>query len=448
MPPLDLGSDSGEDPDDEHTMDTLSYSPAPSLPSSTASPMAPRADHKNMSFSPPYSSSTLDPISILHTSKTCRTSHTKTVAFSHPSFEVDLESKSAGPRPTLSFDLDLHCQEEQEEQDVPQQPSMTDLMETLMSIESNSASHSYHQDKGPQDSQSSLLSMQLKDQASPSKSPLSTSYSFEPLEAHGQDHSDRLSCIENHITPEAGSSAQHSSWATTTTKIVDDDIDKVENEPLPPQETINRVCVSSEMLVALIDRPSELEALAAIHSDLFNLMYNSLSPSAQSAFKTLLFTPRDVLSDRDWMQAISRPEFLPCVLQKFKALVGWMDIDDTNDNGRAWVDDDDEYGYEDSLEQVEIKWFRDLDGFSVEVFEKCYPQFFVNARERLQGRRMSLGGDHRDRYVVFCETLGLSRQALACDNAWTRRINGCLEKHPELLLQFKEIVAYEVENDD
>ncbi|KAG0015827.1 hypothetical protein BGZ82_001284 [Podila clonocystis] len=192
------------------------------------------------------------------------------------------------------------------------------------------------------------------------------------------------------------------------------------------------------MLVALFDRPSELEALAAIHSDFFNLMSSSLSPSARDAFKTLLFTPRDALSDRDWMQAIAqRLDSLPCLLAKFQALVGWVDFDDTNDSGHAWNDDDDENDYEDSLEQVEIKWFRDLDGFSVEVFEKCYPQFFANARERLQGRRMALGGDQRDR-----------RQELACDNAWTRRMNACLEKHPELLLQFKEIVAYEVEYDD
>lgn len=353
----------------------------------------------------------------------------------------------------MSFDLDQHiCEEEQEEQDVPQQPSMTDLMATLMSIEGNSTSHPHHRDKGPQVLQPSLLSIQLKDQASPSKLPLSTSYSLKPLETQGQDHSGRLSCIENHITPESerSSAQQHSSWATAATEIVNDDNNKVESEHLPPQKTTNCVCVPSEMLVALFDRPSELEALAAIHSDLFNLMYGSLSPSTRSAFKTLLFTPRDVLSDHDWMQAISRPEILPCVLQKFKALVGWVDFDDdANDNGCSWDDNvEDEYDYEDSLEQVEIKWFRDLDGFSVEVFEKCYPQFFVNVREQLQGRRMALGSDHRDRYVVFCETLGLSRQELACDNAWTRRMNGCLEKHPELLLQFKEIVAYEVECDD
>ncbi|KAF9317756.1 hypothetical protein BG003_000364 [Podila horticola] len=324
-PPLDLGSDSGEDPDDENTMyDTLSYSPAPSLPSSTTSPMAPRPIHKNVSVSPAYPSS-IQPISILHHSKKSQAK----AAFSHPSFELDLEP--------------------------------------------------------------------------------------EPKSA----------------------------------KVNDTD-NKNESKLIPPQETnlIHLVCpASSEMLVALIDRPSELEVLAAIHSDFFNLMYSSLSSNARGAFKTLLFTPRDALSDSDWMQGITqRLESLPCLLQKFKFLVGWIDCDD--DDFKHASDDEDEYGYEDSLEHVEIKWFRDLDGFSVEVFEKCYPQFFVNARERLQGRHIALGADHRDRYVVFCETLGLSRQELACDKAWTRRMNGCLEKNPELLLQFKEIVAYEVEYDD
>ncbi|KAF9336465.1 hypothetical protein BG006_008592 [Podila minutissima] len=451
MPPLDLDSDSGEDPDDESTMhDTPSYSPAPSLSSSTTSPMAPRPVHKNVSLSPSYSSS-IQPMPILHSSKT---SPTKSVAFSRPSFELDLEPEpksTKGLRLSVTFDLDEHnC--EQEEQDT-QQPSMAALRDlALLSIESNSASHP-HQVKGhPHVPSPSLLSIQLEDQVTPSKLPLSTLCPPEPLEAQGQSYADRLSSIENGITQRAYSTdTQQSSWAEPThaTKIASDTDNKNKSELAPPQETTlnHLLCPApSEMLVALCDRPLELEALAAIHSDFFNLMCSSLCSNARAAFKTLLFTPRDAISDRDWMQAIAqRLDSLPCLLEKFKALVGWVDIDDTYDSDRAWNNDDDEYDYEDSLEQVEIKWFRDLDGFTVEVFEKCYPQFFINVRERLQGRRMSLGGDHRDRYVVFCETLGLGRQELACDNAWTRCMNGCLEKHPELLLQFKEIVAYEVE---
>ncbi|KAF9952740.1 hypothetical protein BGZ70_000492 [Mortierella alpina] len=224
---------------------------------------------------------------------------------------------------------------------------------------------------------------------------------------------------------------------------------QVENSP--PQETILdhilHECAPQDMLVALFDRPLEMQALVAMHSDYFGLVNSSLSKTARDRFKALLLIPRTELSDREWMGAIvellcSLP---PCLLEKFKGIVGWIgpDGDEDEDENVLWGED--EYGYRDaSFEQVQVKWFRDLEDFSLETFERCYPQFFANARERLQGRRMSIGGDQRDQYVIFCETLKLSREDLPCDNAWTRRLLGCLEKHPELVLQLKEIIAYEV----
>ncbi|KAF9362301.1 hypothetical protein BGX34_006441 [Mortierella sp. NVP85] len=204
-----------------------------------------------------------------------------------------------------------------------------------------------------------------------------------------------------------------------------------------------------DMLVALFDRPSELQALAARHSEFFSLMYSSVSKTNRDEFKAVLFKPRESLSDRDWMSAIT--DYLaplpPCVLEKFKGIVGWIGPDGDEDEDELWGED--EYGYRDSsFEQVQVKWFRDIENFTLETFQQCYPQFFVNARERLEGRRMSHGGDQRDHFVIFCETLDLTRQDLPCDNAWTRRMNSCLEKHPELLLQLKEIIAYEVEYDN
>lgn len=220
-----------------------------------------------------------------------------------------------------------------------------------------------------------------------------------------------------------------------------------------PQEIIvNHITAEDapqDLLVALFDRSSELEALAARHSDFFNLIYSSLSKSCREPFKTLLFTPRSSLSDRDWMQAIDQQlsALPPCILEKFKGIVGWIGPEGDEDERELWGED--EYGYRDSsFEQVQIKWLRDIPDFSFETFEQRYPQFFVNARERLQGRRMSYGGDQRDHYAIFCETLQLSRDDLPCDNAWARRMNGCLENHPELLLQLKEIVAYETGYDD
>ncbi|KAI7816837.1 hypothetical protein BC939DRAFT_403356, partial [Gamsiella multidivaricata] len=188
-----------------------------------------------------------------------------------------------------------------------------------------------------------------------------------------------------------------------------------------------------DMLVALIERSSELKALAARHSEFFNLIYSSLSKAVRDDFKKLLFMPREELSDRDWMDAITDrlSPLPPCILEKFKGIVGWIGPDCEGDEN-----------------QVQIKWLRDIEDFTLETFKQCYPQFFINANEQLRGRRMSHGGDQRDQYVIFCETLGLTRTDLPCDNAWARRMNGCLEKHPELLLQLKEIIAYEVGYDD
>ncbi|ORZ07046.1 hypothetical protein BCR41DRAFT_284409, partial [Lobosporangium transversale] len=183
-----------------------------------------------------------------------------------------------------------------------------------------------------------------------------------------------------------------------------------------------------DMLVALFDRSSELQELATRNSEFFNLMYSSLPKDSREKFKSLLFQPREALSDRDWMHSIAAHlgPLPPCILEKFKGIVGWIGPEDDDD-----------------ANNVQIKWLRDIEDFSLEDFQECYPQFFINARERLQGRRMSHGGDQRDHYLIFCETLGLTRQDLPCDNAWTRRMNGCLDKHPELMLQLKEIIAYE-----
>ncbi|KAG0252754.1 hypothetical protein DFQ27_007874 [Actinomortierella ambigua] len=252
----------------------------------------------------------------------------------------------------------------------------------------------------------------------------------------------------------------------------------------------------SDMLVALFDRPSELQALAARNSDFFNLLYTQVGSAASRAlFKQVLFSPREEKCDMVWMRELaSHLKAQPCVLEKFQGLVGWVgpdeyddddeqrcgggrktkkkkasrvqeerdeyddeDDEDDEDEEDDYSDDDnddynlwgeDKYGYRDSsYEQIQIKWIRDFPE-QLAVFRREYPQFFINARDRLGGKRLSFGGDRRDLYEIFCETLFLTREQLRCDNAWTRRMNGCLDKHPELLLQLKEIIAYEIGWDD
>ncbi|KAF9432094.1 hypothetical protein BGZ76_011271 [Entomortierella beljakovae] len=222
------------------------------------------------------------------------------------------------------------------------------------------------------------------------------------------------------------------------------------NEISPPQENIlshiYTEAAPQDMLVALFVRPVELEALAARHSEFFALMYNSLTKVDKSEFKKMLFMPREDYPDLEWMRyIIEQFDSLPFIIERFKDIVGWIGPD-SEDEAVHWSEE--EYGCRDSsFDNVQIKWLRDIENFPIEVFKQFYPQFFTNARQSLEGRRMSHGGDQRDQYVIFCETLGLTRDELPCDNAWMRRMNCCLEKHPELLLQLKEIIAYEVDYD-
>ncbi|KAG0243880.1 hypothetical protein BGW41_001069 [Actinomortierella wolfii] len=218
----------------------------------------------------------------------------------------------------------------------------------------------------------------------------------------------------------------------------------------------------SDMLVALFDRPTEMQALVARNSDFFKVLYTQIDSASLANFKQVLFSSREEKCDAVWMQELaSHLKEQPCVLEKFKSLVGWVGPDDDDDDehsgsGSDRADDDDDYelwGEDEhcyrssSYEQIQIKWIRDYPE-QLAAFPKEYPQFFINAREQLQGKRLSFGGDRRDLYEIFYETLFLTRDQLRCDNAWTRRMNACLEKHPDLLLQLKEIIAYEIGWDD
>ncbi|KAF9199186.1 hypothetical protein BGZ49_010725 [Haplosporangium sp. Z 27] len=258
-------------------------------------------------------------------------------------------------------------------------------------------------------------------------------------EAQESDTIHASTTVVQNISEHVSSNVNVTSTTTTT------------NEINHPQEMILSHILTEaapqDMLVALFDRPTELEALAARHSDFFNLMYCSLSKTSRDEFKKMLFKPRELLSDSDWMSYITKQlGSSPYIIEKFKDIVGWIGPDSEDEEDALWGED--EYGCRDSsFENVQIKWFRDIPDFTLETFQECYPQFFINARERLEGKRMSYGGDQRDQYVIFCEILSLTRKELPCDNAWLRRMNCCLEKYPELLLQLKEIIAYEVEYD-
>ncbi|KAF9426933.1 hypothetical protein BGZ94_005785 [Podila epigama] len=481
--PLDPGSDSCEDPDDSTMHDTLSCSPTTSLPSSTSSSlvsmsMSHRPTMTGLDFITPHSPK---PFEIHHYPAASSPKSDSVLPLAASKMLATLNDEPLPPKkavrgrkPTVTFDLDPCPREEIPVQELDGLSSMMQLTnQTLPSIERNSRSR--HPDGHDQtddvfDLKSTFSTQLPSEDPSPLECVLEPSFEVDAKD-NEWDTTSRLFCIKNHtISPLQVSPYPKPIVATPTLSTEPTESSKVaisdsnsHNGPTAvqpsgpkPQEAILEHILSepapSEMLVALFDRPSEMKALVAKHSEYFGLIKSSLPKNSRDAFDALLFISRNDLSDSDWMRSLAQYlEPLPCLLQKFKAIVGWIGSDnDSNDDDdfRRGSDDEFDYTREESLEQVEIKWFRDIEGFPLEVFQQLYPQFFINVREKLQGRRMGLGGDHRDQYVVFCETLQLDRQALPCDKAWARRINGCLERHPELLLQFKEIVAYEVGFDD
>ncbi|KAL9552687.1 hypothetical protein MBANPS3_003645 [Mucor bainieri] len=88
--------------------------------------------------------------------------------------------------------------------------------------------------------------------------------------------------------------------------------------------------VSSDILVALLDRPGEMRGLAACNAQFYEALEHYITETQGKAawqrFQDVVYKPRDKLPDRSWMNQISH--FLahnPVFLTKFKESVGYED---------------------------------------------------------------------------------------------------------------------------
>ncbi|CAO3630752.1 unnamed protein product [Mucor fragilis] len=88
--------------------------------------------------------------------------------------------------------------------------------------------------------------------------------------------------------------------------------------------------VSSDILVALLDRPGEMRGLAACNAQFYEALEHYIKETqgrdAWQRFQDVVYKPRDKLPDRSWMNQISH--FLahnPVFLTKFKESVGYED---------------------------------------------------------------------------------------------------------------------------
>ncbi|RHZ54522.1 hypothetical protein Glove_426g74 [Diversispora epigaea] len=270
--------------------------------------------------------------------------------------------------------------------------------------------------------------------------------------------------------------------------------------------------LNSDILVALMDRATEIKDLFTRNQEYFDLVQQSIFPSLDenewNQFLSILYTPRDELSDGEWMSAISEyMEPNPTLLVTFKEIVGYSEIE-KNDDDLSSINNDNNLDENDINEENDVdEGYNPFDYYSptfeennigfwdicairdypkiLENLEISYPQFFINAKQELsqetQRRGSILGGNHlsQTRHSScsspacslnggfnfggkintevteepattlndeFKSILVASRDEIP-DEEWETAIYECLDPWPQLVAQFEEIIKYETSND-
>ncbi|CEP13608.1 hypothetical protein [Parasitella parasitica] len=212
-----------------------------------------------------------------------------------------------------------------------------------------------------------------------------------------------------------------------------DEAEKKEQELLSPCMTsptidINAQSVPDTMLVALVDRSSEMRDLVRINEPFFAKIANHLGTTTKwTRFENTLYCERSDMSDSDWLKRISRAlQSAPSILEQFKDLVGFIPEYPTMD------DDDDDVNSEPAFSHVDLTLIRSkLDRLS----QENYPQFYINCKEAM----------HESKHTYF---LNLLKNSNLSDEIWASEMHHAFKDHANLLEQFQEIVAYETEQEE
>ncbi|KAI8638545.1 hypothetical protein BD408DRAFT_422852 [Parasitella parasitica] len=98
--------------------------------------------------------------------------------------------------------------------------------------------------------------------------------------------------------------------------------------------------LSSDVLVALLDRPAEMKGLAVCNAQFYEALQHYITETqgsqAWERFQDVVYKPRDKLPDRQWMNQISH--FLahnPVFLSKFKESVGYQEDEEAVSSSAA-----------------------------------------------------------------------------------------------------------------
>lgn len=193
-----------------------------------------------------------------------------------------------------------------------------------------------------------------------------------------------------------------------------------------PTIDITAQSVPDTMLVALVDRGSEMRDLVRFNKPFFCTMANHLD-TKWSRFENTLYCERSVMPDSEWLKRISKAlQNAPSILDQFKDLVGFIPDYDQDSSSSSDEQQQQEFSRVDLI-PIRSK----IDRLSQET----YPQFYINCQEGMQNEQA---------YNTFIHVLN---DASLSDQAWLLKIHQALKDHANLLEQLQEIVAYETEQD-
>ncbi|CAG8459753.1 10800_t:CDS:2 [Cetraspora pellucida] len=210
---------------------------------------------------------------------------------------------------------------------------------------------------------------------------------------------------------------------------------------------------SDAVLVALVDREIEMKDLFIKNEEYFEMVKNSIFSSEENGewqeFLTILYSPRDRIPDLEWMNKISGfLEMNPQLLANFKEMVGFYDnIEDhmtTSEINEDYEDEAYTLTNDEITDIVDIISIRDRPKI-LENILNSYPQFFINAQQ-VMSQVQKRPGNHDNNgslYDEFKKILTCPRSEMS-DDEWEIAIYECLDPWPQLVAQFEEIVAYEI----
>ncbi|RIB21159.1 hypothetical protein C2G38_1937029, partial [Gigaspora rosea] len=201
--------------------------------------------------------------------------------------------------------------------------------------------------------------------------------------------------------------------------------------------------VGDTVLVALVDRDKEMIELFKKNEEYFEMVKHSIFSSKETGeyewqkFLSILYSPRDLVPDSEWMNKISSYlEMNPQLLANFKEIVGFYDHMEDHLTPPEFNEENEEITYslvnEEMSEFVDIIAIRDRPQI-LENILNSYPQFFINAKQALK----------KTNYDEFKRILTCPRNEMS-DDEWEIAIYECLDPWPQLVAQFEEIVAYEI----